>query len=387
MKAIGISTLLFGLELLSVAQGISIPKAKRAPEPFSDFTNNVVFRPLPDHESWGTIYARTIQLPDGSHLLSWEDYSPEPPLMAFPIYRSQDGGATWTNFSQVHDQVNGWGMRYQPNFFVLEEDLGDYPAGTVIIGGMSVKRDLSEAWLDIYTSSDNGASWDFASHAVYAPGPETVTNGNDAVWEPFFLMHEGTLVCYYSDQRDENYAQKLAHITTTNLKDWSEPTNDVTYPTYEYRPGMTTVAHIKSTGNYIMTYELCGTSGGGCPSYFKVASSPYEFDAVKGTLIVADTGENPGSAPYVIWTEHPDRTDGTGIIIMNGGQNDAVYLNEDSAAPDGWRRFDIAQDSAHSRTLEIIDVQGERKLMLAGGGHMSSGADNFVSVGVVGIPR
>ncbi|KAH7359955.1 hypothetical protein BKA66DRAFT_472017 [Pyrenochaeta sp. MPI-SDFR-AT-0127] len=251
---------------------------------------------------------------------------------------------------------------------------------------MSVRKDLKEAWLDIYTSSDKGASWEFASHAVHAPGPETVRNGDKAVWEPFFLMHEGKLICFYSSQRDEKYAQKLEHITTTNLKDWSEPTNDVTYPTYGYRPGMTTVAHIKSTGKYIMTYELCGTSDGGCPAYYKVASSPFEFNAVEGKRIVANTGENPGSSPYVIWTENPNRTDGSGVLIMNGGQNDAVYINDDSAAADGWRRFDIAQKSAHSRTLEIIDVQGKKKLMLASGGHMSSGADNYVSIGVIEVP-
>lgn len=386
MKVTLAASTILGLQLIHHVLATAIPRAAQAPGPFSDFSNNVVFRPLPDHESWGTIYARTVQLPDNSHLLSWEDYSPEPPLLPFPIYRSEDGGATWSNFSQVEDQVNGWGNRYQPNFFVLPEAVGDFPAGTVILGGMSVRKDLAEAWLDIYTSSDQGKSWTFASHAIHAPGPETVTNGDKAVWEPFFLMYEGKLVLHFSDQRDEKYAQKLAHTTTTNLKDWSEPANDVTYPTYEYRPGMTTVAHIKSTGKWIMTYELCGTADAGCPGYYKVASSPLEFDAVPGTKIIADTGENPGSSPYVIWTKRPDRDDGSGVIIMNGAQSNAVYINDDDAAPDGWRRFEIEQDSAHSRTLEIIDVKGEKKLMLAGGGHMQNGADNFVSVGVIDIP-
>lgn len=386
MKVVQVALAFISSDLFSGIRAHAVQRAVQAPLPFSDFTNNVVFRPLPDHESWGTIYARTIQLVDGSHLLSWEDYSPEPPLLTFPIFRSEDGGATWSNFSQVKDEVNGWGMRYQPHFFLLEEDFGEYRAGTVVIGGMSVRKDLREAWLDIYTSSDNGATWNFASHAVHAPGPETVTNGNKAVWEPFFLMHEGKLVLFYSDQRDEKYAQKLVHISTTNLKDWSEPTNDVTYPTYGYRPGMTTVAHIKSTGKYIMTYELCGTSEGGCPAYYKVASSPLTFNNVEGTKIIANTGENPGSAPYVIWTEHPERVNSSGVILMNGAQNDAIYINDDLASPNGWRRFNVAQQSAHSRTLEIIHVQGKRKLMLASGGHMSGGADNYVSVGVINIP-
>lgn len=386
MKATSAIAAILGSQLVNVALAKAITRAPQAQEASGDFTNNVVFRPLPDHESWGTIYARTVQLPDGSHLLSWEDYSPEPPLLPFPIYRSEDGGVTWSNYSQVEDQVNGWGNRYQPHFFVLPEAVGDYPAGTVILGGMSVRKDLAEAWLDIYTSSDNGKTWAFASHAVHAPGPETVTNGNKAVWEPFFLMYEGRLVLHYSDQRDEKYAQKLSHITTSNLKDWSDPVDDVTYSTYEYRPGMTTVAHIKSTNKWIMTYELCGSPEGGCPGYFKVASSPHEFVAVEGTKLIADTGENPGSAPYVIWTEHPERNDGSGVIIMNGAQNDAVYVNDDEAKADGWRKVNIEQHSAHSRSLEIVNINGKKKLMLASGGHMAGGADNFVSVGVIDIP-
>lgn len=36
------------------------------PEPFSDFQNNIIYRPPPDHASWGTIYGRSLQLNDGS---------------------------------------------------------------------------------------------------------------------------------------------------------------------------------------------------------------------------------------------------------------------------------------------------------------------------------
>jgi hypothetical protein len=387
MKATQVMWAFLASQLFSPNEATAIPKdSSVVSRAFAEYTNNVVFQPLPNHESWGTIYARTIQLPDGSHLLSWEDYSPEPPLMAFPIYRSTDNGVTWSNFSQVKDQVNGWGNRYQPEFYALKNGLGDYPAGTIMFGGMSVRKDLGKAWLDIYTSADSGTNWNFASHVAYAPGPETVKNGDKAVWEPFFLMHEGQLVCYYSDQRDTRYAQKLVYVTTTNLKDWSEPADAVTYSTYEYRPGMATVAYVKSTGKYIMTYELCGTSDGGCPSYYKVASSPYEFNSVEGTKVIANTGENPGSSPYIIWTEHPTRNDGSGVILMNGAQNNAIYINDDAAAPNGWRSFDVDQQSAHSRMLEIITVDGAKKLMLAGAGQMESGADNYVSVGVIDIP-
>ena len=101
-----------GSALLTKAASTTIPRQNSAPEPFTDFVNNVVYIPGEDYYSWKTIYGRTLQLKDGSHIVTWENYAPEPPLEAFPIFKSEDGGATWTNFSRVDDQVNGWGTRY-----------------------------------------------------------------------------------------------------------------------------------------------------------------------------------------------------------------------------------------------------------------------------------
>lgn len=362
-------------------------RAVQSPEPFSNFVNNVVYRPGPGHFHLQTLYARTLQLKDGSHLLTWENYGPEPPLQSFPLYKSEDGGATWSNFSKVEDQINGWGNRFQPHLYRLENDMGEYPAGTIILGGMSVQKDLEEAWLDVYTSSDEGETWKLASQAVYAPGPETTTTGDKAVWEPFFLEYDGKLVLYYSTQKDPKHNQKLAHITTTDLKHWSEEVNDVADPVFNRRPGMAIVAHIKSTDKFVMAYEVCNAPEGGCPSYFKVADSPLEFDKVQGHIISANTGENPGSAPYIIWTPHPAKDDGSGLLLMSGGQRDAIYINDDSASVNGWRQYSIKQNSAHSRGMEIVDIKGTKKLMLACGGHMNfENTNNWVSVGVIDIP-
>lgn len=323
-----------------------------------------------------------------SSLVTWENYPPEPPLATFPLWKSDDGGASWYSFRNVSDQVHGWGLRYQPHLYKLENDIGSFPAGTILLSGMAVPADLSEASLDIYASTDDGQTWDFVSHVAYAPGPETVTNGNKAVWEPFFLEHEGQLICYYSDQRDEAHAQKLVHVLTHDLLEWSELVHDEADPVYGHRPGMTTVARIGSTGNYIMTYEVCAGTEPGCPAYFKVASSPLEFASVRGQLIYSNaTGQRPGSAPFVLWAETEGATDGSGVVLVSGGQDDAVYVNDDTVRADGWRRVDVGQQSSHSRCQEIIDVQGQRKLLLTSAGHMYQGADNYVSVAVVDIPE
>ncbi|KAJ5209113.1 hypothetical protein N7449_003492 [Penicillium cf. viridicatum] len=188
------------------------------PEPFSTFTNNAAFFPADNYSSWRTIYGRTLQLPDGSFLMTWEDYPPEPPQVAFPIYRSTDGGATWSEYSRVEDTVDGWGLRYQPFLYTLETAWGEYDAGTILISGASVPADLSEAFLDIYASRDAGLTWEFVSHIAYGAGPETVTNGNDAIWEPSFIPYGDQLICFYSDQRDPAHGQKMVAVTTSDLK-------------------------------------------------------------------------------------------------------------------------------------------------------------------------
>jgi hypothetical protein len=56
------------------------------------------------------------------------------------------------------------------------------------------------------------------------------------------------------DRRDPLYGQKLVHQTSRDLLTWGPVVNDVTYPVYTDRPGMTTVTHL-SNGKYMMTYE------------------------------------------------------------------------------------------------------------------------------------
>ncbi|KAH8600668.1 Sialidase [Bisporella sp. PMI_857] len=357
------------------------------PAPFSDFNNNVVFVPGSDYTSWRTIYARPLQLPDNSLLMTWENYPPEPPKAYFPIYRSTDGGATWSEYSRVQDLVNGWGNRYQPFLYLLEQPFAGFPKNTILCAGASVPADLSKAYIDLYASQDNGLSWQFVSHIAYGSGPETVPNGNKAIWEPFLMIYGSQMICYFSDQRDPLHGQKLTHVTSTDLKTWSTQVDDVAYSTYGDRPGMTTVAHIKSTKKYIMTYEYCGSAN--CQAYYKVSTSPLNFLSATGYPVASNDSSHtvPHGSPYVIWTENPARNDGSGLIIMNGNSVEGVFVNVDSAPVDGWKLVNVGQWSAYSRALKIINVQGKKKLLLANGGNMVSNTEcNYVVCGVVEIP-
>lgn len=379
--------------------GVSVPghqHPKRAPAPWSNYNDNGVFYPLENATSWRTLYARTLQLPDDSLLLTWEDYDPDVALAYWPIHRSTDGGATFSALSRVEDQVNGWGLWYQPFLYTLPEDLGEFKKGTVLIAGTSVPRNLSEAYIDIYASTDAGVTWDFVSHVAYGSGPETVTNGDKAIWEPFLLLHEGTLICYYSDQRDPAHAQKLVYETTTDLRTWSDPVDVVAQPTYTDRPGMATVAHSPRSGNYVLTFEYCGGPlAAGCPVYHKVAKSPLEFGPVEPLPIVNNGTLDPNGSPYVIWVaDDADDCESAGVFIMDGSSQEDVFVNTDTVDPNGWKAVSVGQWSSYSRSLRIINTPkdsaagGARKLLIANGGNIgcSGSCYNFVATGLVDIP-
>ena len=75
------------------------------------------------------------------------------------------------------------------------------------------------------------------------------------------MVYNNQLVCYYSDQRDSRYGQKIVHQVTSDLKNWGAVVDDVTAPVYSARPGMPIVSKM-GNGQYIMSYEYGGAPEG-----------------------------------------------------------------------------------------------------------------------------
>jgi hypothetical protein len=139
----------------------------------------LIFQPPDNYTDPRTLYARTVELCDGRLLATWENYSPEPPPVYFPIYESADGGRSWAEIARVEDQVNGWGLRYQPFLYELPRAIGGYPKGTVLLAGNSIPTDLSLTQIDLYASRDGGRTWKFVSH-IAAGGEAVPDNGKTA---------------------------------------------------------------------------------------------------------------------------------------------------------------------------------------------------------------
>jgi hypothetical protein len=176
---------LVGFTVLSLAAAGSAA-ASPSDTPYSVFSNSVIFTPPSRYTDPRVLYARALELRDGTLLATWENYSQEPPLVYFPIYQSTDHGKTWTEISKVQDVVNNWGLRYQPHLFELRQPFGDFPVGTIVLSGNSIPTNLSKTQIDVYASTDQGRTWQFVSH-VAAGGEARPNNGLTPVWEPFMM--------------------------------------------------------------------------------------------------------------------------------------------------------------------------------------------------------
>jgi hypothetical protein len=371
------------LSLLTVVSVTEAAPKKKADQP--TFSRNVIFTPPANYNDPRVLYARSAQLADGSLLATWENYSPEPPKVYFPIYKSTDGGKSWKEFSRVQDTQYGYGLRYQPFLYVLPEKIGNYKAGTVLASGSAIPTDLSSTHIELYASTDSGKSWNFVNH-IAAGGEALPNNGLTPVWEPFLMVNKKTLICYYSDQRDNaTYGQKMVHQTSSDLKTWGPVVDDVKYPTYTDRPGMPTIAKLPN-GKYIMTYEYGGgpaiTDSYQFPVYYKIVSDPEKFGAATGISLKATDGTIPTGSPYVVWSSVGGKN---GTIIATASSGTEVYINK-GLGEGPWVKVDTPEGASYTRHLRVLADQ--TKLLIMGGGKLPPTTTlNKVTVTVVDISK
>ncbi|MBE5786760.1 MAG: exo-alpha-sialidase [Clostridiales bacterium] len=228
-----------------------------------------------------------------------------------PVMRSDDNGKTWRTVNEVMDPDHPHFMQYlMPTIFELPCAMGDFPAGTLLMGTVTT-HPQEGSYLNLYYSLDTGSTWVFMG-ALDHGGP-----AYSGVWEPFFhLAADGTLVCHYCDERNYTFhSQKLVYRTTKDLRHWSLLQDSVACKEPSYRPGMPVVTRL-SDGRYFMVYEMVGMEGN--PVYCKYSpdgldwGDPQDF----GRRIYSVQGGSLGSSPYCLWV---NRGGEKGTLIVSGG--------------------------------------------------------------------
>ncbi|KAK8173724.1 BNR/Asp-box repeat protein [Phyllosticta citrichinensis] len=329
----------------------------------------------PSYRDPGTCYARALLLDDNSLLAPWENHGPEP--VYFPVFHSTDENKSWQELSKVEDTVNRWGLRYQPTIYKLPRQVGRFPAGTILVAGDAVPPDSSRTKIEIFASTYQAKTWTHVS-TVAEGGRSFPTNGETPVWEPFFVDYEGQLVCYYTDQRDPAHGQKLVHSVSRDLLSWSPPVNDVAYDTYEWRPGMTTIAKLPS-GDFILTYEFFGAREAPFAVYYRVSRDPLNFNAAEGRVLKATDGNVPTSSPYVVWTPAGGES---GTIVVSASDVSELSINTSPDAAGPWTQIPCPEPASYSRSLTVL--RDPSKILVAGGGPLKGKAgSNRVTISII----
>ena len=217
--------------------------------------------------------------------------------VGYPIYMSDDNGASWEMVGEITDQTQGVQAEWQPILFELPQAIGDMSAGTLLCAACSVDSlHSTTSMIQLYKSTDMGQNWSFVSTIVTGGGI------NSGVWEPFLLVNEnGDLVCYFSDETESaNHSQKICFRTSSNGTSWNSSTEIVASNTQSDRPGMPVVTKL-GDGDYFMTFELVGQSGN--PVCYKKSSDGLNWGDVSSTGMVIQSGDKTlGSSPFCGWT-------------------------------------------------------------------------------------
>nr|WSY58094.1 RICIN domain-containing protein [Streptomyces sp. NBC_00886] len=380
------------------------------------------------------VYPKSAQLPGGRLVASFEKSTVVPATgsadgQTLPVYKSDDHGTSWQPLSEVRapaylstdpkyaKYTSNW---TNPYLYTLPQDIGGLKRGTLLLASVvsgddqyykehkaadpnwtpSNDGDRSDLAIALYSSSDEGASWNVVNvittggwqgGSAGAIGQNVATANThrqvDPIWEPYLMVHKGQLVCFYSDENDytgfdattgvptldpdndtatDSHGQILAHRTWNGRSaTWSGPVVDVAGLTQNMgdgkteigggRPGMTNVVRT-TDGKWLLTYEYWG---GGANTRYVLADNPLEFyrgSATGGavTSLPVDTGSHAlasGGSPVVI--RLPD-----GSLVYNAARSGNVWVNKSGRSDGVWKEYQTTSRAGYSRDLQYVDGTG-----------------------------
>lgn len=237
----------------------------------------------------------------------------------------------------------------------------------------------------MYASRDKGDTWEFVSK-VASGGAAIPDNGIPAIWEPFLMFYKDQIIIYYSDQRDPAHGQKLVHQKSKDLLSWSHPVDDVAYPTYTDRPGMTTVTHLPN-GKYAMTYEYgggptIGETGYSFPVYYRINENPLHFNKSVGYQLVSNDGTQPKSSPYITWSPVGGVN---GTIVVSCGTYSQIFTNQALGDVHSWKTVPTPEGISYTRHLRVLSNPDH--LLIMGAGILPPSSTNEVTVSVIDLEK
>ncbi|MEU6860119.1 RICIN domain-containing protein [Glycomyces sp. NPDC046736] len=240
-----------------------------------------------------------------------------------PMYRSTNGGQSWSQISELGSNTPGWDLE-APTLFEVPRNINGLNAGDILAAGTAWDvGDYTSQKVEVFRSTDGGQTWQFRSNCTQTSGEP---NGwGHGIWEPTFLVADnGTLACFISDERPSGGAtnnQKIGHYTSTDGGvTWSSSIqDDVVFPADNLlRPGMQTFADLPD-GRIAMSYELCRDATDAdhaCEVYVKFSDDGLNWGPPgdRGTLVQTSDDRELLHTPYISW-------------VSGGGPNGTLLIS------------------------------------------------------------
>jgi hypothetical protein len=224
------------------------------------------------------------------------------------IFQSTDNGASWTLLGAV-PTAGGSTERCCAGLYELPQAVGSLAAGTLVFGASYFSGTLPA--IEIYVSTDQGASWSYRSTPVVAGDAN-----HGGLWEPEFeLANDGALVMFWSDETDPCCSQKLSQIRSYNGSTWQDRTDTIKSSIQGDRPGMITVSQLPD-GHFFMSNELCGPAACTVFSRTSVDGWNYGNPADMGSKVQTPTGQYFEHAPTNRWS--PSVLSSNGAVLLVG---------------------------------------------------------------------
>ena len=198
-------------------------------------------------------------LRDGRWLSVYADY-PRPNSI-LRLQTSADGGKTWTPGATTAEpgrNLDNGEVRQLPDGSILL-------TGRSVVESKTPGAKLSYA-LPVYRSEDGGATWKaVGSVDTSDPPPFQQGRPSQGLWEPqFFLLPDGRVACAYANEKhsaDRRNARSQVVSERISADDGATWGREITLAAQAgggaQRPGMPVVTRLRD-GNYFAVYEVVG---------------------------------------------------------------------------------------------------------------------------------
>lgn len=205
------------------------------------------------------------------------------------ISKSTNNGRSWTTISTLADPG-----RDLDNGHIIQLGNGD-----LLMAARSVRWQESYK-LPVYKSTNGGVSWTLLSIIDQNNGtPGSLGNPDKGVYEPYFYaLDNGRIGVMYANEKhvteNPSYAQTISmKVSSDSGATWGNEIFVVKDTANSAsRPGMPVWTKMND-GRYMVVYETCGTYN--CNAFYKISNDGTTWPSGIGTLIPYQTG-----APFVL---------------------------------------------------------------------------------------